>query len=775
MGWNEMEKPLSGSPLHLPTPRQAVRVSALATSRAFEPNASIVLVGTRGCGKTSLGYIAARALGRRLVEADDEFERKTGLSRAQFLKNNGQNAEEYRLQERKVMETMLANNERDAVIVCGLGSIESHGQMLLKRFANTHPVIHILRETEYFREWLRVPKESNLMQRLEQSDRRHRTCSNFEYYNLFDGGSEPGIADGRISRDEVLKPGQCSPRYAAALQRAQQDLIRFITLIMGFPDPTLRSLRSKLATAASTNRVYSYALSVEFSQIGSGKIDVTELECGADVVELVVNASDVAGQSVTADSPWITTLSKQIATLRRKVSAPIIYHVDRNSFRQAFDERQLNEVYLELLHLGLRMGVEFLTVDIDLDEQLARELRLTKGITTIIGDHFDTGPSQQTWDDPRKLEKYQRARDLGCDIIRMRKFASSDEDNIAIRRLTNKLASLPGAHPPFISYNVGRLGRASMCYNCVLTSVTHPSLRGSNGRKDHQALLTIQEASKMTYDLGLLDPLHFCLFGASILYSLSPAMHNAAYQASGLPHEYSLQQSPRVQDLDSILRGPSFGGASISLPYKIDVLRLVDSLSIEATAIGGVNTIIPLRSSMSPKNGALATESSKILGWHGENTDWLGMTACIRRNLSPANMIRPRTSSLVIGAGGMARAAVYTLIRLDVPNIFIYNRTTTRAEELADHFMTSAPTVKKDTPSANARNVKHRVAVLKFMNDPWPSGFDQPTIIISCVPAHSINGSPAPNITLPIPWLQSVNGGVILEVSLHIYDMDLFD
>jgi hypothetical protein len=79
MGWDDMEKPLSGSPLHLPTPRQTVKVSALATSRVFEPNASIVFVGTRGCGKTSLGYIAARALGRRLVEADDEFERKTGL------------------------------------------------------------------------------------------------------------------------------------------------------------------------------------------------------------------------------------------------------------------------------------------------------------------------------------------------------------------------------------------------------------------------------------------------------------------------------------------------------------------------------------------------------------------------------------------------------------------------------------------------------------------------------------------------------------------------
>lgn len=80
-------------------------------------------------------------------------------------------------------------------------------------------------------------------------------------------------------------------------------------------------------------------------------------------------------------------------------------------------------------------------------------------------------------------------------------------------------------------------------------------------------------------------------------------MHNAAYQASGLPHKYTLQQSPRIHGLDSILRDPSFGGASISLPYKIDVLKLVDSLSVDAQAIGAVNTVIPLRSSTSHVNG----------------------------------------------------------------------------------------------------------------------------------------------------------------------------
>lgn len=163
------------------TPIPVLRTSSLEGTRVFAPNASPVLVGIRGCGKTSLGYIAARALGWRLIEADNEFERQTGRSRAQFLKEHQNNAEEYRLQERQVMESMLAKNQTDAVIVCGVGSIESHGQALLREYALNHPVIHVVRETEHVRDWLRIPKDSNLMQRLEESDRKHRICSNFEF------------------------------------------------------------------------------------------------------------------------------------------------------------------------------------------------------------------------------------------------------------------------------------------------------------------------------------------------------------------------------------------------------------------------------------------------------------------------------------------------------------------------------------------------------------------------------------------------------------------
>ena len=167
---------------------------------------------------------------------------------------------------------------------------------------------------------------------------------------------------------------------------------------MGFPDSTLQALGSKIAAAAASpaDRVYTYALSLEFSQLENGSLDVTEFECGADAIELEVHASDLPGQSLFADATWTTKLSKQFAILWRKIGAPIIYHVNRSSFLQIAKDRQLSQddVNQELLHLGLRMGAEFLTIDIGFDELLMQQILQAKGSIAIVGGYLDTNPSE---------------------------------------------------------------------------------------------------------------------------------------------------------------------------------------------------------------------------------------------------------------------------------------------------------------------------------------------------------------------------------------------
>jgi len=133
-----------------------------------------------------------------------------------------------------------------------------------------------------------------------------------------------------------------------------------------------------------------------------------------------------------------------------------------------------------------------------------------------------------------------------------------------------------------------------------------------------------------------------------------------------------------------------------------------------------------------------------------------GIMTCLRRSISPRNAVQPsKTTGLVIGAGGMARAAIYAMILLGCRKIFIYNRTTANAETVAHHFNSWA------TGSNGNGGIVH---VLKSLQDEWPAPFRPPTMIVSCVPARSVGSQPPANFEMPLQWLGSPMGGVVIEV-----------
>src|SRR6266536_38706 len=83
-------------------------------ARTFDPDASLVLVGIRGCGKRSLGFIAATALNRRFITEDHYFDEVTGLSRQDYLRQHGN--EEFHQQEIQVLQMMLDDNKTKCVL-----------------------------------------------------------------------------------------------------------------------------------------------------------------------------------------------------------------------------------------------------------------------------------------------------------------------------------------------------------------------------------------------------------------------------------------------------------------------------------------------------------------------------------------------------------------------------------------------------------------------------------------------------------------------------------
>jgi shikimate dehydrogenase len=131
------------------------------------------------------------------------------------------------------------------------------------------------------------------------------------------------------------------------------------------------------------------------------------------------------------------------------------------------------------------------------------------------------------------------------------------------------------------------------------------------------------------------------VIGDPIGHSLSPAIHNAAFNELGLDYVYL---ASRVEDVQHALAGmralENFRGMSITIPHKIAAMKYVDEIDPVDRAIGSINTVI---------NG-----KGKLVGF---GTDGPGAL----KALVDAGVAIDDKQVLMLGAGGAARAIAFTL------------------------------------------------------------------------------------------------------------------
>jgi shikimate 5-dehydrogenase len=699
-----------------------------------------------------------------VVDIETLFHEATGFSTAKYRKQFG--ASNHNLRQEDLLRTALQSWDKGAIIVCNGSSLERSGQALLQDFSRTHPVIHIMRELPSIHQYLEVLDEAKLQDLLAFSSPIFRRCSNYEFYNM----SETKAAY------SIVPVNQPSVPAFLTLKRAERTFLKFLSLITSEGN-TLGQYRSSIPTlqpgfplsdVATEQRKYTTAVQVPLSVLLTDQADIEDLEFGSDAFEIVVNPSESDPNLQRFTSERADQISRSISRVRRSTVVPIIYHVMPTS-------SQYRSSYLEHVRHGLRIAPEFATIDLTLDEESILEVVRTRGSAKIIG-HLHAAID---WYNPFWLQNYDAAMRLGCNIVRFTRPANFMDDNAAIQSFRNKISELPRTIP-LICFNTGRAGRRSACFNQVLTSVIPEALRESPNfpsrvkSNPETSWITAREATHALYASFTYDPMQFYIIGASAGYSLSPTMHNAAYKACGMPHHFQTHQTPTLNSLQDLVQNPNFGGTAISLPFKIEVISLTHSLSRHARAIGAVNTLIPVRhlnpDGSIPEDLELFQERNQagpIKALYGDNTDWIGIRSCIRRGLSPANAVRPTTSGLIVGSGGMARAAVYAMLQLGVKNIVIFNRTYSNAEKLVAHFtrLVSSPSSTGLLPSVTNQGSLPTFPILRSRDDPWPSDLRSPTIILSCIPTHAVGDSPAPNFTLPKSWMESPTGGVVIELA----------
>lgn len=155
------------------------------------------------------------------------------------------------------------------------------------------------------------------------------------------------------------------------------------------------------------------------------------------------------------------------------------------------------------------------------------------------------------------------------------------------------------------------------------------------------------------------------LFGYPVEHSLSPAMHNAAFEHLNLDYCYvTFSVRPdMLKEAVQAVRALNLKGVNVTVPHKENVMPFLDEISEEALFIGAVNTI---------KN-----DNGKLTGY---NTDGRGFM----QSLSEAGIDVENKKIFIVGAGGASRAIGYYLCK-EASAVYFFDVDDKKASSLKDH------------------------------------------------------------------------------------------
>ncbi|MDM5313269.1 shikimate dehydrogenase [Peribacillus frigoritolerans] len=154
------------------------------------------------------------------------------------------------------------------------------------------------------------------------------------------------------------------------------------------------------------------------------------------------------------------------------------------------------------------------------------------------------------------------------------------------------------------------------------------------------------------------------VMGDPIAHSMSPDIHNDAFEKENIEavyHHFHVTKEG-LNDAVKGMKALGIEGFNITIPHKTSIIPLLDEVDELALAIGAVNTVVN-------KNG-------RFIGY---NTDGKGFFKSLCDEIS--GDIKAK-KTLVIGAGGAARAIYFTLVKEGVKQVDIANRTKERAAQL---------------------------------------------------------------------------------------------
>lgn len=178
---------------------------------------------------------------------------------------------------------------------------------------------------------------------------------------------------------------------------------------------------------------------------------------------------------------------------------------------------------------------------------------------------------------------------------------------------------------------------------------------------------SLREGALLAREMGIDDAVagdpvtRLCgIAGNPCAHSKSPLLYNRLFGRFGMNYRYTRFEWHDIGAIVRLARLLDVRGLSVTIPFKVDIVRHLDEVSEDAAGIGAVNTVVQC-------GGVL----------QGFNTDWLGIRIPL--------LHRAGGRAVVLGAGGAAAAAVYALKSLDM-EVTVLNRTPEKARALAERY-----------------------------------------------------------------------------------------
>ena len=294
-----------------------------------------------------------------------------------------------------------------------------------------------------------------------------------------------------------------------------------------------------------------------------------------------------------------------------------------------------------ILDCALRQGAEY--VDVEFSAGFARDLIASSaGMRVVVSSHdFEGVPGDL-------LERVRAMRGMGAGMVKVAVMSRSLSDNLHLLGLERA--------PNTVLIGMGTAGLPTR----VLAAHFHSqwSYAGDGHAPGQISAARMLDEFRFRHISERTDI--YGVVGSPLTHSISPAMHNAVFRAAGVDAVYLPLVASSADDFIVFATALGVKGASITIPYKVDLFERADIVDDLARKVGAVNTF--------RREGAR---------WAARNTDVSGFLAPLagRMDLRGARAV-------VLGTGGAARAVAVALESVGSA-VTVYGRSRSKADAVA--------------------------------------------------------------------------------------------